>query len=88
MTVTERNYRKYLGKLYWSSNRQSLVTIEGLNKTQYGNRWKFDVYYANPEVGQQNRNIQCKRVLQLLKAGNWMPADQYIANQPPLSSTK
>ena len=70
MTVTERNYRKYLGKLYWSSNRQSLVTIEGLNKTQYGNRWKFEVYYSNPDLQPQNRNIQCKRVLQLLKAGN------------------
>ncbi len=88
MTVTERNYRKYLGKLFWSNNRGSLVTIEGLKKVEYGNRWKFEVYYMNSTVVPQNRKIDCVRIAQLVKEGTWMPADQYIKNQPPLSSAK
>jgi len=88
MTVTEKKYSKYVGKLYWSNNRNSLVTIEGLRKTEYGNRWKFDVFYSNPDVGPQSRNITCTRIEQLLEVGQWIPADQYIANQPPVSSTK
>lgn len=88
MTVTERNYRKYLGKLYWSSSRKSLVTIEAVKRSQYGNRWKFDIFYMNANLTPQTRKIDCARVANLIKDGNWMPADQYIKNQPPLSSEK
>jgi hypothetical protein len=88
MTVTERNYRKYLGKLYWSKNRSSLVTIEAVKRSQYGNRWKFDVFYMNANVAPQTRKIDCVRIASLIKEGTWIPAHQYIKNQPPLSSTK
>ena len=88
MTATERNYRKYLGKLYWSKNRSSLVTIEAVKRSQYGNRWKFDIFYMNANVAPQTRKIDCVRIANLIKEGTWIPADQYINNQPPVSSTK
>ncbi len=88
MTATERNYRKYLGKLYWSTNRTSLVTIENVFRPEYGNRWKFDVFYMNTNVAPQTRKIDCARIASLIKEGTWIPADQYIKNQPPLSSKK
>ena len=88
MTVTERNYRKYLGKLYWSTNRGSLVTVENVFRSQYGNRWKFEVFYTDTDITPQTRKIDCVRIKQLVKDGTWIPADQYIKNQPPLSSTK
>jgi hypothetical protein len=88
MTATERNYRKYLGKLYWSTNRGSLVTIEAVKRSQYGNRWKFDIFYMNANVGQQTRKIDCVRIANLIKEGTWIPADQYIKNPPPAVKLK
>jgi hypothetical protein len=88
MTVTERNYRKYLGKLYWSTNRSSLVTIENVFRSQYGNRWKFEVFYTDTDITPQNRKIDCVRIKKLVDEKVWIPAGQYIKNQPPVSSEK
>lgn len=88
MTVTERNYRKHIGKLYWSRNRNSLVTIEGIKRSEFGNRWKYIIYYSDPAVGQQSRSVNCIRVIEMIGSREWQPADQYIKNQPPLSSEK
>lgn len=86
MTPSERQYSKYVGKLFYSRNRNSLVLVTGLNKTSYSNRWQYDVEYMDPNYG--SKNIKCKRLDELLRMGQWIPAAQYIKMQPPSSSKK
>lgn len=86
MTPSERQYSKHIGKLFYSKNRNCLVLVTGLKKTSYSNRWQYDVEYMDPTYG--SKNIKCKRIDELLRMGQWIPAAQYITNQPPVSSGK
>lgn len=86
MTPSERQYSKHIGKLFYSKNRNSLVFITGIKKTAYSNRWQYDVEYLDPSYG--HKNVKCKRVDELIAALQWIPAAQYITNQPPVSSGK
>jgi len=86
MTPSERQYSKHIGKLFFSKARSSLVLITGLAKTPYSNRWQYNIEYMEASVG--TKNIKCKRIVELLRMGQWIPAAQYITNQQPVSSEK
>jgi hypothetical protein len=40
----------------------------------------------DPNVG--GKNINCKRIEDLIESVQWIPAAHYITNQPPVSSGK
>lgn len=86
MTPSERQYSKHIGKLFYSKARNSLVLVTGVSKISYSNRWQYDVEYMDPNYG--SKNIKCKRVEDLIDIQQWIPAAQYITNQPPVSSGK
>lgn len=86
MTPSERQYSKQVGKLFFSKARNSLVLITGISKTSYSNRWQYNVEYMDANVG--TKNIKCKRIEDLIASMQWIPAAQYITNQPPVSSGK
>ena len=86
MTPSEKQYSKHVGKLFFSKARNSLVFITGVSKTTYSNRWQYNVEYMDRNFG--HKNIKCKRVEDLIASMQWIPAVQYITNQPPVSNGK
>lgn len=89
MTATEKKYRQYLGKLYFSTDRQSPVFIAGIFQDAYGQKlYRYNIVYLSKHVDQKERKLTCKRAMDRLKLRNWIPIDQYITSQPPVSSAK
>lgn len=76
MTPTEKKYKQYLGQLFWSVPRASLVMIVGLTKAS--GRWRFMIEYTSPHVGIRNRNRDATEVTKLIDLGRWMTAAQLI----------
>ena len=88
MTPSEKQYSKHIGKLFFSKARNSLVLITGITKTIYSNRWQYSIEYVNPNITAAGKTIKCKRIEDLIAAQQWIPAAQYITNQPPVSNEK
>ncbi len=77
MTPTERQYRKHLGQLFWSIQRQSLVMLTDLVKS-YG-RWRYKIEYASNNIGGvYSRTRDASEIEKMINNGRWITAAQFM----------
>jgi hypothetical protein len=75
-TPTEKKYAKYVGKLYWSTSRESLVMITGLHKNF--NRWLYQLTFLDTTVKNNPRLRDAVDIASHISQGRWMEASRWL----------
>lgn len=76
MTPTEKKYAKYVGQLYFSSQRGCLVLVTGMEK-RYG-RWRMMIEYYGSMIESRNRSRDAIEIEALVKQGRWLTSKKWL----------
>lgn len=74
MTPTEKQYRKIVGKMFYSFKSKTLLIPISLDKN-YG-VWRYNLEYLREN--KRSSFVTAIRAKEHIAVGNWIPAAEYI----------